>query len=119
MVAYLISDIDAPAPEDEGAWRAYLAAAPATIEAYGGRYVARGGTIDVIEGDWHPHAVVIAEFPDREAVARWYASPEYAECLALRADSGLTRRMICVEGTGDASPDALLGAGSGRPDDDA
>jgi uncharacterized protein (DUF1330 family) len=105
VVAYLISDVGAVAPEDEEAWQTYLALAPATIEQYGGRYLARGGAIDVIEGSWSPHAVVIAEFPDREAVQRWYASPEYAEALAVRAKSGLHRAMICVEGADDAGPD--------------
>jgi uncharacterized protein (DUF1330 family) len=114
MTAYLISDVGAVAPEDEEAWKAYLAVAPATIQKYGGRYLARGGAIDVIEGDWSPHAIVIAEFPDREAVRRWYASPEYAEGLKIRARSGLHRKMICVEGATDASPDKLLAAGN-RP----
>jgi uncharacterized protein (DUF1330 family) len=112
MTAYLISDVGAVAPEDEEAWKAYLAAAPATIQKYGGRYLARGGAIDVIEGDWSPYAIVIAEFPDRQAVKRWYASPEYAEGLKIRARARLHRRMICVEGAMDASPDKLLAAGS-------
>jgi uncharacterized protein (DUF1330 family) len=94
--------------------KAYLAVAPATIQKYGGRYLARGGAIDVIEGEWSPYAIVIAEFPDREAVKRWYASPEYAEGLKIRARSHLHRRMICVEGAMDGSPDKLLAAGS-RP----
>ena len=111
MTAYLSSDVGAVAPEDEEAWKAYLAVAPATIQKYGGRYLARGGAIDVIEGDWSPYAIVIAEFPDREAVKRWYASPEYAEGLKIRARSRLHRRMICVEGAMDASPNKLLAAG--------
>jgi uncharacterized protein (DUF1330 family) len=109
MAAYLISDVGAVAPEDEEAWKAYLAMAPATIQKYGGRYLARGAAIDVIEGDWSPCAIVIAEFPDREAVRHWYASPEYAEGLKIRASSGLHRKMICVEGSVDPSPDKLLG----------
>ena len=32
MTAYLISDVGAVAPEDEEAWKAYLAVAPATIQ---------------------------------------------------------------------------------------
>jgi Domain of unknown function (DUF1330) len=59
--------------------------------------------------------IVIAEFPDREAVRRWYASPEYAEGLKIRARSGLHRKMICVEGATDASPDKLLAAGNRQP----
>ena len=108
MTAYVISDVAAPAPEDRAAWAAYLALAPATIHRYGGRYLVRGGDVDVLEGDWSPHAVVVVEFPDRDAVARWYASPEYAEALTVRAGSGLRRNMICVEGADDDSPDKLL-----------
>jgi uncharacterized protein (DUF1330 family) len=108
MTAYLISDVGAVAAEDRSAWEAYLALAPATIEQYGGRYLARGGQIDVIEGAWSPHAVVVAEFPDGEAVRRWYASPEYSEALKIRAASSLHRNMICVEGTVDGSSQDLL-----------
>lgn len=108
MTAYVISDASAVAPEDEAAWKAYVALAPATIEKYGGRYLVRGGDIDVMKGDWSPYAMVIVEFPDREAAARWYASPEYAEGLKIRGASGLTRRLICVDGAKDASPDNLL-----------
>jgi uncharacterized protein (DUF1330 family) len=109
MTAYLISDVGAVAPEDDEPWKAYLALAPATIERYGGRYLARGGEIDIIEGEWSPHAIVLAEFPNREAVKRWYESPEYAAALKVRAASGLRRNMICVEGAVDSSPEMLLG----------
>ena len=115
MTAYIIVDMGAVAPEDEGIWKAYVAMAPATIQQYGGRYLARGGAIDVVEGDWSPHGIVIVEFPDREAAARWYASPEYAPALKIRSKSGLHREMICVEGASSASPDDLLGSKFVRP----
>ncbi|WP_428493579.1 DUF1330 domain-containing protein [Rhodopila sp.] len=111
MPAYVIVDVGVVAPEDEGAWKAYVAMAPATIEQYGGRYLARGGAIEVMESDWSPYGIVIVEFPDREAAARWYASPEYSPGLKIREESGLNRKMICVEGASDASPDKLLGPG--------
>ncbi len=110
MPAYIIVDMGAVAPEDEGAWKAYVAMAPATIERYGGRYLTRGGAIDVMEGDWSPHGIVIVEFPDREAAMRWYGSPEYAPALKIRETSGLHRNMLCVEGGSGASPDNLLGS---------
>ena len=115
MTAYVIVDMGAVAPEDEDAWKAYVAMAPATIEQYGGRYLARGGVIDVMEGDWSPQGIVIVEFPDSKAAARWYASPEYAPGLKIRSKSGLNRQMICVEGAADASPDNLLGSKFVRP----
>jgi uncharacterized protein (DUF1330 family) len=108
MAVYLISDVGSVAPENEGAWKAYLERAPATIAKYGGRYLARGGTIQVIEGSWSPHGIVLVEFPDSAAVARWYSSPEYAEALKVRGEA-LHRNMICVEGTNDGGPEGLLG----------
>jgi uncharacterized protein (DUF1330 family) len=51
MTAYVIVDMGAVAPEDEGVSKAYVSMAPAMIEQYGGRYLARGGAIDVMEGD--------------------------------------------------------------------
>jgi uncharacterized protein (DUF1330 family) len=86
-----------------------ISRAPATIARYGGRYLARGGAIDVIEGNWSPLAIVLVEFPDRDAAARWYASPEYAEALRIRG-SKLHRNMIVVEGTGG---DGIGGDGAG------
>ena len=117
MAAYIIVDMGAVAPGDEGSWKAYVAMAPATIERYGGRYLVRGGAIDVMEGNWSPCGIVIVEFPDQAAAARWYASPEYAPGLEIRSKSGLNRKMICVEGASDASPDNLLGSKFVRPDE--
>ena len=102
MAAYVISDVGPVAPQDEEAWKGYVGRAPATIEKYGGRYLARGGSIQVMEGSWSPHAVVLVEFPDVAAVARWYASPEYAEAHKLRG-TALSRNLICVEGASDNS----------------
>jgi hypothetical protein len=58
MPVYLISDVGPVAPESEESWKAYLERAPAAIAKYGGRYLARGGAIQVIEGSWSPLAIV-------------------------------------------------------------
>jgi uncharacterized protein (DUF1330 family) len=60
---------------------------PATIAAYGGRYVARGGRTEVLEGDLQPNRVVILEFPSLARLQEWYRSTEYAPLLALRQAS--------------------------------
>src|ERR1700722_13908079 len=115
MAAYVISDVGPVAREDEAARKAYLALVPSTIEKHGGRYLARGGVIDIMEGDWSPQAIVIVEFPDREAAARWYSSPEYAAALKLRKGTGLRRKLIVVEGALDAGAANLLGPNFVRP----
>jgi uncharacterized protein (DUF1330 family) len=101
MAVYVISDT---VPQDPQAWATYIATAPASIARYGGRYLARGGAIETIEGTWSPTAIVIVEFPDADAVKRWYASPEYAEALKVR-DKALRRNLIAVEGVGPAADD--------------
>ncbi len=94
MPAYLIVETEITDPEQ---YELYKAAAPAALAAYGGRYVARGGELAVLEGDWSPTRVVVLEFPDLEAVQRFYESPEYQAAKALR-EGAAHLNMVAVEG---------------------
>jgi uncharacterized protein (DUF1330 family) len=94
MPAYVIVETDITDPER---YERYKAASPGAVASGGGRFVARGGELAVLEGDWHPSRLVILEFPDLEAAKRWYASPEYTEAKSLRAGAA-NLRMIAVEG---------------------
>lgn len=68
---------------------------------FGGRYVARGGQVDVVEGERpQEQKVIVVEFPSMARVCEWYSSSEYAEALAVR-DGALTRRLTFVEGVAD------------------
>ena len=69
MSAYILVDIHIT---DPAGYEAYKPQAAATVAAYGGRYLARGGATTVLEGDWQPGRLVLLEFPDT-ATAR--ASP--------------------------------------------
>jgi uncharacterized protein (DUF1330 family) len=51
----------------------------------------------VFEGQSHPSALVIVEFPEAATAKRWYASPEYAAALEVR-DRALVRNLILVDG---------------------
>jgi uncharacterized protein (DUF1330 family) len=94
MAAYVISDLSA---RDPVALQAYRTRAAAAIAQYGGRYLARFGEIEPLEGDWLPKMLVIVEFPTIERAREWYRSPEYAEALAVR-DQALSRDLILVDG---------------------
>jgi uncharacterized protein (DUF1330 family) len=93
MTAYVISRVTMkPGP----ALEAYRRLAAASIARHGGRYLARGGAMTVLEGEWRAGAVLVA-FPSMEAARAWYASPDYAEALAHR-DDAVERDLILVEG---------------------
>ena len=55
MAAYLIADITVQNPEVFAEYRKQV---PATVEKYGGRYLARGGAHEALEGDWRPSRVM-------------------------------------------------------------
>jgi uncharacterized protein (DUF1330 family) len=93
-LAYVIAIVDI---KDPVRYEGYRAMVLPTITTYGGRFIARGGRTEVLEGAWAPRRVVIVEFPSLERAREWWASPEYAEAKALRqATSDGT--LIVVEG---------------------
>ena len=68
-----------------------------SVEQYGGRYLVRGGRLDVVEGDWHPALPVIIEFPSLEQAYQWYESEDYKELRALRAGA-VKLNAVFIEG---------------------
>ncbi|MFK4447919.1 uncharacterized protein (DUF1330 family) [Caballeronia udeis] len=73
--------------ENEAVFNQYRAKAPATIEAYGGKFLARGGNLEVMEGELPHKRLVIIEFPTRQDAIAWYNSAEYQEILPTRLSS--------------------------------
>jgi uncharacterized protein (DUF1330 family) len=69
---------------DEAAYQEYLRQVAPMIARFGGRYITRVGSHQVLEGGWRPNRVVIIEFPDIAALMGWYRSPEYEPLIALR-----------------------------------
>ena len=94
MAAYLVANIEV---SDPAAFEEYRKRVPATIAAHGGRYLCRGGAVEVFEGEFDAKRVVVLEFPSAAAIRTWYASPEYQELLPLRARAAKTMLMM-VEG---------------------
>ena len=84
MSAYLIA---VETVHDEAMFAEYRKHVIATLEAFGGRFVARGGKLTVLEGEWqHPRTVII-EFPSRESAEGWYRSADYQKIIGLRLKS--------------------------------
>ena len=94
MSAYVIMDIEVTDPES---YKEYVRLAPAAVTLYGGRYIARGGVNETLEGDWHAKRLVILEFPNGENAKAWLNSPEYAPARKLRHQYAKSN-MVLVEG---------------------
>jgi uncharacterized protein (DUF1330 family) len=81
MPAYVIGDIHIT---DSPTFRAYVPVALATIARHGGRVVAGGNKVELLDGEPIPERIVIIEFPDADAAHRWYQSDEYQAALKVR-----------------------------------
>ena len=81
MTAYLIADLEVT---DSAGFAEYQQRVPATITAYGGRYLVRGGATEAMEGSWSPKRCVVIEFPSMAQLKAWYHSPEYKPLIAIR-----------------------------------
>ena len=94
MSAYVVAEIEVDNPEG---YEEYKKLAPTPITAYGGKYIARGGIVKNLEGDWQPNRIVILEFESVEKAKKWLDSEEYREARSLRHKYATTN-MIVVEG---------------------
>jgi uncharacterized protein (DUF1330 family) len=95
MPAYVIASVTAARDQDK--LIEYRARNTDVVAAHGGRFVARGGRIEVLEGDYSPVRVVIIEFPDIEAARGWHESDDYSPLRELRRSASDTDILV-VEG---------------------
>lgn len=94
MPAYVIADVEVTNPE---LFEEYRKLVPATVEAFGGKYIVRGGDSEVVEGDRTPNRTVVIEFESFEQAKAWHSSEMYAGPKQMRIDS-TNSSVIIVEG---------------------
>ena len=94
MAAYIVVGLEITDPEGFARYREMV---PATLEAYGGRYLVRGGETETLEGSWDPARFVVIEFDSVDQAKRWWDSDEYREARDLRQATTSTQ-MIVVQG---------------------
>jgi uncharacterized protein (DUF1330 family) len=96
MSAFLLADVsvkDMHAYKDTG----YIENVPKIAAKYGGVYRARGGEMEVLEGDWTPVRMVVIEFPDMEKLKAFYGCEEYQPYIKVRQE--LTEsKIIALDG---------------------
>ena len=94
MAAYVIVDIQVTDPVG---YEEYKKLAPPIVAAFGGKYLARGGKTETLEGNWLPNRLVILEFESAERAKAWLNSPEYRAARQLRHQTTQTN-MVVIEG---------------------
>lgn len=94
MPAYVIAEVEVTNP---AGYETYRPLAGASVARYGGKFIVRGGSAELIEGTPPPARMVVIEFADIDAAKRWYNSPEYQEALKVRLANS-RGRVLLVEG---------------------
>lgn len=84
MSAYIVSRVKIVSA---AAMQRYMTEAPATVAAFGGRYLVRGNDVQALEGTWEHERMVIVEFPDKDSALAWYQSDVYRPLRDLRQAS--------------------------------
>ncbi len=94
MAAYVIAEIDVTDPKG---YEEYRRLGPPTVAAYGGKFVVRGGKVEMLEGSWTPKRLVMLQFDSVEQAKKWWSSKEYGRAKQVRHRTAVTD-MIVVEG---------------------
>ncbi|MBD8494991.1 DUF1330 domain-containing protein [Pseudomonas syringae] len=94
MKAYWIAHVDVTDPQQ---YSEYTQRAPQAFNLFGGRFMARGGRCEAIEGRETPQRTVIIEFDSYEQALACYHSPQYQEAMGHR--QGVAKaEIVIVEG---------------------
>jgi len=96
MAAYVIFDVDI---RDSKRYQEFMSGVKPALEAAGARYLARGGTHKVHEGDWQPRRIVVLEFPSVAAWEAFYNGATYQGLKSVR-DACSSARLVSIEGLG-------------------
>jgi uncharacterized protein (DUF1330 family) len=92
--AYVVADIEITDPDS---YEQYKPLAAQSIKQYGGKVVARGGPIELLEGSWKPSRLVILEFESADAAHRWHNSPEYGAAKGIRQQASRSNVILADE----------------------
>jgi uncharacterized protein (DUF1330 family) len=94
VAAYVVVNVEVL---DPALYEEYKRQAPSSIAAHGGRYLARGGEVQVMEGRGRPPRLVILEFPSAAKAKAWWESSEYSSARRLR-QSCARADLVIVDG---------------------
>jgi uncharacterized protein (DUF1330 family) len=94
MTAYLLARVEIT---DWDRYKEYVNETPGVVKKYGGRFIARGGKVETLEGIEEERRLVLIEFPSFEKAKEFYASQEYQEAKKLRAGAA-SGQFLVIDG---------------------
>ena len=94
MAGYVVVRIDIT---DTDRFKEYQELASQSLAVFGGRFLVRGGAMEILEGSWDAKRMVLLEFESLERAKEWYHSPEYRKAIAAR-EGAATFHMLAMEG---------------------
>jgi len=94
MSVYMIVEMRINDPEP---YAKYVDQVASIVERHGGRYLARGGQVVPLSGEWDPERIILIEFDSAEQAQRCFSSPEYLALAPLREQSTVSKAIL-VEG---------------------
>ncbi len=83
---------------DQEAWDEYGSKVRAVLDNCGARVLAADPEPKVLEGEWRGIRNGIIEFPDMDAIERWYNSDDYKPLLDMRLGATRGGNIIAMNG---------------------
>ena len=94
MAAYVITDVEIT---DAPLYREFMEKVTPTVERHGGKFVARGGTLETVTGTWNPPRLAIMEFGSLDQIRTWLDSAEFKSLNDIMTKSS-NINMVIVDG---------------------
>ena len=91
MSALMIVDLSV---HDTERYKGYVKLVPELIEKHHGKYLVRGGNVEVMEGKWQPERLIVLEFPSVAYARSFLEDPEYQPVAEIRHASASTNLVI-------------------------
>ena len=95
MSGYVIAQIKVTNPEN---YKEYLAKVTDIVKKFDGEFLVRGGTNQIVEGNWQYTRTVVIKFPSYKKAIEWYNSDEYKPIKKIRLDNSISNGIL-IQGT--------------------
>ena len=89
--AYILAYVSVTDPVQ---YEEYKKLSSLAMQAHGAEVCVRGGTAEVLEGDWAPDRVVLLKFPSAEAARAFNDSVEYSAARQSRQGAAVMRMVL-------------------------